>query len=88
MLICCPKRSALVDDKGKEPQEIGLVKPVSFIYGTRSKVIVQNASKGALYYHQDLPCFRTYIHWSHINLNLAGSIPRISYLVLADLKFH
>ncbi|VUZ44057.1 unnamed protein product [Hymenolepis diminuta] len=37
MLLCRPMRSAPVDDKCKQPEEIGLAKPVSHSKGTVSK---------------------------------------------------
>ncbi|KAM3174189.1 hypothetical protein ACTXT7_011044 [Hymenolepis weldensis] len=44
MLVCRPKRLALMDDKCKQPEEIGLAKPVYNSKETVSKVIAQNAS--------------------------------------------
>ncbi|KAM3187529.1 hypothetical protein ACTXT7_002103 [Hymenolepis weldensis] len=44
MLVCCPKRSTLVDDKCNQTEEIGLVKRLSLANKTVSKAAVQNAA--------------------------------------------
>ncbi|KAM3172344.1 hypothetical protein ACTXT7_014736, partial [Hymenolepis weldensis] len=53
------KRSALMDAKCKEPEEIVLVKPVSRGNGTVSKVVAQNAGRTAFPNYQDLICSRS-----------------------------
>ncbi|KAM3180175.1 hypothetical protein ACTXT7_016822 [Hymenolepis weldensis] len=50
-LVFRPKRSALVDDKCEQHEEIGLAKLASLANGTGSKVIAQNAGEAALPYH-------------------------------------
>lgn len=48
MLVRCPKLLPLVDDKRKQPEEIGLAKPVSIANGTVLKVVIQNTGEAAL----------------------------------------
>ncbi|KAM3184032.1 hypothetical protein ACTXT7_009177 [Hymenolepis weldensis] len=75
-----PSRSALADDKCKQPEEILLARPVSPANGTVSKVIAQCAGEAAFPYHR----FQTIILWTHIDLSLVGPIQGISYLILVD----
>ncbi|KAM3175715.1 hypothetical protein ACTXT7_007980 [Hymenolepis weldensis] len=68
MLVCPPKRSAMVDDKFKEPGEIDLAKPISLAIGAVSKVVAQIAGEAVLHYFQDFMCFQTDIHWPHVDI--------------------
>lgn len=72
MLACCPKRLALVDDKGDGPEENALAYPVSHIKGTTSIVVVpaRNAGEATLLHHQNPICSQTKATWSHIDLSL------------------
>ncbi|KAM3174267.1 hypothetical protein ACTXT7_010886 [Hymenolepis weldensis] len=83
ILICHPKRSALVD-KSKQSEEISPAKLVSNPKGTASEVVAQNAGEAkqiaALISPQDLfMCSHTKALWSHTDLSLAGTIQGISY---------
>lgn len=76
MLVWHPKRSALVDGKWKEPEELVLVQPVSCSNKTVLKVAAQNADavkKTAVLISSKNPFMRsqTKTSWSYINLNLA-----------------
>ncbi|KAM3174727.1 hypothetical protein ACTXT7_009960 [Hymenolepis weldensis] len=51
-----PNRSEPVNEKSKQPEGIGLTKPVSLSNRTMSKVVAQNRSEAALPYHQGLTC--------------------------------
>ncbi|VUZ39069.1 unnamed protein product, partial [Hymenolepis diminuta] len=59
ILIYCLKRPTLVDDKSKEPQEIGLPNHFSLVYEAVSKVVAQNVSEAAPPYHQNLVYSKT-----------------------------
>ncbi|KAM3177380.1 hypothetical protein ACTXT7_004700 [Hymenolepis weldensis] len=84
MPVCRPKRSALVNNKCKQPEEIRLVKSVSHSNRAVSKVTAQNADEIAFPYRQDLICTQTNPTWSHSDLGLTGPIGGISSLIQVD----
>ncbi|VUZ44141.1 unnamed protein product, partial [Hymenolepis diminuta] len=69
----------------KETEELILAKPFSPSDEIVSEVAAQDVIKVALLYHQELICSQTYVPWSHINLNLAGSNRVIYNLILVYL---
>ncbi|KAM3176894.1 hypothetical protein ACTXT7_005590 [Hymenolepis weldensis] len=85
MLVRRAKQSVLFDDKCEESEKICLAKPPTLANGTVSNATVQNISKAALSYHEDLMYSQTKVSWSHINLSLAKPIQRISYLILVEM---
>ncbi|KAM3184046.1 hypothetical protein ACTXT7_009164 [Hymenolepis weldensis] len=76
ILVCCTKKSTLIDNNCQEPKEIDVAKSVSCSFGAVSKVIAQNAGKAAFSYDQDLMFSQIEVpYWTY---------SRISHLILAD----
>ncbi|KAM3171016.1 hypothetical protein ACTXT7_017458 [Hymenolepis weldensis] len=88
-LVCCAKRSVLVDDKCKEPEEIDFTYSPTYSNGRASDMIAQNTGKtkqtAAILHHQDLAiCTQSKVPWCHSDLNLGGPMQSISHLILMD----
>ncbi|VUZ43377.1 unnamed protein product [Hymenolepis diminuta] len=79
MLICHPKQIAPMNNKCKQPEEIGLTKPVSLAYATMPKVVAHYTRSLHMHYYQDLNCSQNNVHESHIDPSFAEPIQRVSY---------
>lgn len=78
----------MTDDKYKEPERIGLVKPISLANEAALKVFAQIAGEAVLYYYQDFMSLQTNVHWSHVDISLSRPIRLISYLILVNSYTH
>ncbi|VUZ43649.1 unnamed protein product [Hymenolepis diminuta] len=53
ILVCPPKRLAMADYKYKEPEGVGLIKPISIANEAVSKVVAQIAGEAILHFKSE-----------------------------------